>query len=158
MWPIKKQDDFFAQPFKQLLEFRKEIDELFAGELVRGSKGSFAGLLNNDIDIIEKDENVVVKANLPEFKEKEIEVVLNDGVLTIKAERKKEVKKEEKGSCFSGSLYGAYQRSLILPSFVETSKTKADFKNGTLEILLPKKKEDPNKRIKVDVNKRLENN
>lgn len=82
------------------------------------------------------DSQLQVSAELPGLDEKEVEVVVEDGVLTIREEKKSET--EDKGRRFSERYYGRFQRSIALPFQVEEDKAEATFKNGVLSVTLPK--------------------
>jgi len=103
------------------------------------------------IDIIEEQDNVKVRADLPGIKKDEIEVAVENDVLTIKGEKKNEKEIKEKDYVRSERYYGAFHRSFTLPSAVDASKVNATYKDGVLEITLPKKEEAKSKQIKVDI-------
>jgi HSP20 family protein len=94
----------------------------------------------------------VVKAELPGMEKDNIDVTLSDNRLTIKGEKKKEEEVNKKGYYRSERSYGSFVRSLELPSEVQTDKIKAAFKNGVLEIRLPKTEQAKKKetRVKID--------
>jgi HSP20 family protein len=96
----------------------------------------------------EKDE-IVVKVDLPGLDQKDIEVTVQDGTLTIRGERKKEKEEKREDYYYAERSYGAFLRSLPLPKGVEADKVKATFKKGVLEVHLPKAKEVTGKTIEV---------
>lgn len=90
------------------------------------------------VDVIDRDNEVVVRAEVPGYKKEEIEVSVADGMLTIKGETKAE-QKEEKGDYYRHEIsHGAFARSISLPAAVDDSKAKATMKDGMLELTLPK--------------------
>jgi HSP20 family protein len=90
------------------------------------------------VDIIDRDDEVVVKAEVPGYKKEEIEISVSDSSLTIKGETKTE-EKEEKGDFYRCEISrGAFSRTLALPAAVDDSKAKAVIKDGVLELTLPK--------------------
>ena len=105
------------------------------------------------IDVSETDKEVQVTADLPGIDEKDIEVTLSDGVLTIKGERKaeKEEKDEKKSFHKIERSYGLYRRSIALPDEVEEDKIKADFAKGVLTIKMPKSAKAKSKVKKISV-------
>ena len=111
----------------------ESFDRLFDG---------FAAPWNPAIDVVETSQEIKIKADLPGMDEKDVKVELNDGYLTITGERKEE--QEEKGahtySC--ERRYGRFSRVLPIDVEIKENEVAAKFKNGTLEILLPKAKED----------------
>jgi len=90
------------------------------------------------VDIYEEDNAIVLKAEVPGLTKDEIVVEVHEGTLTIKGEKKEE--KEEKTKHFyrAERRYGAFQRSFQLPDTVDHEAIKATFKNGVLELTLPK--------------------
>ncbi len=96
------------------------------------------GRLVPSMDIAETDEAFEVKAELPGMDEKEVEITVADGLLTIRGEKKDET--EDKGKSFHRieRSYGSFQRSLSLPPNVDEDKISADFTKGVLTVTLPK--------------------
>lgn len=109
--------------------------------------------LSIDLDVSETDDTVTVKADLPGLEEKEIDVTIDNGVLTIKGERNSEhEEKDEKTKVhLVERAYGSFQRSLSLPSAIDETKVKATFDKGVLEIVVPKKAEAKRTARKVEV-------
>jgi HSP20 family protein len=93
------------------------------------------------VDIFEEDGDVIVKAELPGMEKKDIDVKLTDNTITISGEKKKEEKVEKKDFYRMERSYGSFTRSFGLPSEVQTDKAKAQFKNGILEVRVPKTEE-----------------
>jgi HSP20 family protein len=114
-------------------------------------QGLFAGEWAPAVDVIEDDDKVVVKAELPGLTDKDVDISVVDNTLTIKGEKKQEEEKKEKGYHRLERSYGMFQRSIMLPASVTSEKAKASFKNGVLEIELPKQEEAKPKQIKVKV-------
>lgn len=104
-------------------------------------------------DVSETDEAVNITADLPGLTEKDIDVTIADGILTIKGERKEEEEKEDKKKHYHRieRSYGAFERAMSLPTDVDESKISASFKNGVLELTLPKKPEAKKKTKKIQV-------
>lgn len=103
------------------------------------------------VDIFDEGEELVLKAELPGLKKKDIEVKLVDNVVTISGERKKEEKVEEKDYFRLERASGSFLRSFRLPVEVKTDEIKATFKDGVLEVRLPKSEEAKNREFKVVV-------
>lgn len=103
------------------------------------------------VDIQETDKEYVVKADLPEVKKEDVKVELADGVLTVEGERKME--KEEKDKKFHKieREYGKFVRRFALPSEIDSAKLSADFKDGVLNVHLPKSPETKPKAVTVNV-------
>ena len=94
---------------------------------------------------------MVVKAEIPGLKREEIQVSLSDSLLTISGERKEEVEKKEKGYFYSERSYGSFSRSIQLPAEVKTEKASAVFKDGVLEIRLPKTEQAKQRGVTIKV-------
>jgi|SRR3990172_2043800 len=103
------------------------------------------------IDIFEEGENFVVKAEIPGMKKEEIEVNLTDDMVTISGEKKKEEKVEKKDYYRLERSYGSFSRSFRLPKEIQTDKAKATFKDGVLELKVPKTEEAIKKEKKVPI-------
>jgi HSP20 family protein len=103
------------------------------------------------IDLYEEKDDVVVKAELPGMAKNDIEVNRSDHMLTIRGEKRKEEEIKEKDYYRSERAYGSFIRTVELPTDVYADKVKASFKNGVLEVRLPKTEEAKTREIKVKV-------
>jgi len=103
------------------------------------------------VDIKETENELVVKADLPDVKLQDVDIRLENGTLTIKGERKFEDQKEKGGYHRVERSYGSFTRCFSLPDTVDTEKVKAEYKDGVLTITLPKLEVAKPKSIKVQV-------
>lgn len=103
------------------------------------------------VDVFEEKDDLVVKAEVPGIDKDNIEVTLSDSTLTIKGEKKKQEEVKEENYYRSERHHGAFMRTVELPKDVQPDKVKASFKNGVLEIRMPKTEEAKAKEIKVKV-------
>ncbi len=103
------------------------------------------------VDMFEEKNEIVVKAEIPGIDKNNIEVQLSDHLLTIKGEKKKEEEDKREHYYRSERSYGSFMRTLPVPAEVRADKIKASFKNGVLEVYLPKTEEAKAKDIKVKV-------
>ena len=103
------------------------------------------------VDVFEEKDDIVVKAEIPGMDKENIQVNLTDHTLTIKGEKKKEEEVMEENYYRSERSYGSFFRTLELPRDVHADKVKATFKNGVLEVRMPKTEEAKAKEIKVKV-------
>lgn len=103
------------------------------------------------VDVFEEKDDIVVKAELPGMEKDNIEVNLTDHNLTIKGEKKKEEEVKEENYYRAERSYGSFVRTLALPKDVRADKVTASFKNGILEVRMPKTEEAKAKEIKVKV-------
>jgi HSP20 family protein len=118
-----------------------DIDRLFDDFLGRRWVRPFADMAPSvpSVDVIDRDDEVVVRAEVPGYKKEDIEVSVSDSSLTIKGERKAE-QKEEKGDYYRCEIsQGAFSRTVALPAEVDDAKAKATMKDGMLELTLPKR-------------------
>ncbi len=103
------------------------------------------------VDIIEKPDHWLFKAELPEIQPDDVQVTVEEGVLAIKGERKFEEEVKEGNFTRFERQYGSFERRFSLPSGIDESAIKADYKNGVLTLNVPKKEEAKPKSIKVDI-------
>ena len=132
--------DFWAAPFR-----RSTFD------LEPFWRRQFIGATVPAVDIVEKDNAFEVKADLPGLDEKNVEVKLTDGMLTIKGEKQEEKEEKKKDFYLHERQYGAFERSFRVPETVDAEKIEAHFKKGVLTVTLPKKPEarKPEKKIEI---------
>jgi HSP20 family protein len=103
------------------------------------------------VDITEGDAAYKVTAELPGMSEKEIEVVVSGGMLTLKGEKRQEKEKKEKNFYLSERSYGSFQRSFYVPDGVDRDKIAADFSKGVLTITMPKSAKAMEQQKKIEV-------
>lgn len=103
------------------------------------------------VDIYETNDSFVVSADLPGLNKDEIQIDLKDNTLTLKGEKKFEEKVSEDNYIRVERAYGSFVRSFTLPQNVDPEKIKAKYKEGVLEITIPKKEEAKPKQIKVEL-------
>jgi len=101
------------------------------------------------VDIVEEKDRILMTAELPGFKENEIEIQMEGTVLTIRGERKSEIEREGRTFHRVERSYGQFVRSFTLPNNVDRDRIKATFANGLLQIELPKREEAKPKQIKI---------
>src|SRR5882762_1602902 len=103
------------------------------------------------VDIYEGEHELVVKADLPDIKPEELDIRVENNILTIRGERKFEKKSEEKNYLRVERAYGSFARSFSLANTVNSDAIKADYKDGVLTLSVPKREEAKPKQIKVHV-------
>jgi HSP20 family protein len=144
-------------PFREMEEMERRINDVFGRPLLpaiwRRTPVEEMGW-TPAIEMFEKDDKFMVKAELPGMKEEDIDVSVVGDTLTIKGERKAESEvKEEDYYCCERS-YGSFTRSITLPSSVDAKNIEASYENGVLEISLPKAAEVKPKKITVSAKKK----
>jgi len=103
------------------------------------------------VDIYETENELVIKADLPEVNEQELDVRVENNTLTIGGERKFDDKVKEDNYLRIERSYGSFSRSFSLPTTVNTEAIKAEYKNGVLTVELPKRAESKPKQVKINV-------
>lgn len=139
-------------PFRELARMERGMEDLF-GPFFRewpfprwaGDAGEWAPA----VDMVDRKDEVVLRADLPGLEQKDIEVTLDAGVLTIRGERKEEREAKEEDYYCCERWAGAFSRSLEVPPGVDVDKIMATFKNGILEVHIPKTKEARGKMVEV---------
>jgi HSP20 family protein len=141
------------RPFRELARMEREMEDLWGRALGEWPAGGWAaaGGWAPAIDMIDRADEIVVRADLPGLEQKDVEVSLDQGVLTIRGDRKEEKEAKEEDYYCCERWAGAFGRSLTLPAGVEADKIKAVFRNGILEVHLPKTKEAKGKKVEIKV-------
>jgi HSP20 family protein len=134
--------------------FRRDFDDLverFFGEEPVFSHRLFGRTFSPVVDIVENENDIIVKAEIPGMEQKDLDVNLVGDVLTIKGEKKSE--HEEKGDNFHRieRSYGSFSRSFALPCEVRGDKVEAHYKNGVLSLKLPKSENCKTKAVKITI-------
>jgi HSP20 family protein len=138
-----------------LSSLRREMDRLFDDFFTGFPRAGWlvgeAGKLSPSVDVAETDKEVTVTAELPGLDEKDLDVNLSDGVLTLKGEKKSE--KEERNKTFyrSERSYGMFERAIALPAEVLEDKVEAEFSKGVLTVRLPKSPAAQKKAKKIEI-------
>ncbi len=101
------------------------------------------------VDVIERDAEVVVRAEVPGFEREDLEVSVSDRSVTVKGEHRQESKEEEGEFYRSEITTGSFSRSVPLPSDIDADKAEASFKNGILELTLPKLNKATRRKVEV---------
>lgn len=133
--------------------FRREMDRLF-DDFFRAPSvrrfGEFGPMATNwpSIDVKDHDNELTVTAEVPGMTDKDVELFVDNGMLTIRGEKKSE--KEEKG--YSERFFGQFERQIPLPASVDEQHCKAEFHDGLLTIHLPKSREAAEARKKIPIN------
>lgn len=139
-------------PVDDLFDIQDNINKVFGNYLTsRGTQARVIGWMP-PVDITESENEYQIKADIPGMKKEDIKISLEDNTLTISGERKEE--KEEKGKNFvkKEKTFGSFMRSFSLPHSVDSKGIKAAYKEGVLNITVPKSEESKPKEIKIEVN------
>jgi HSP20 family protein len=141
-------------PFKEWEEMEKRLSTYMGRPTARTEAGKEAMTVaewSPLVDITEDEKEYVIKAELPDVKKEDIKLTVEDNVMTISGERKYE--KEEKGKKYHRveRAYGSFMRSFTLPEAADGSKVSAEYKDGVLNVRLPKSEKAKPKSIEVKV-------
>ena len=139
-------------PYRDMMSIRDEMNRVLNEAFGRSQSDEsawFSGAWAPPVDIYETDEALVLKAELPGFGKDDINIEMKDNVLVIKGERKREDEVKEGSYHRTERVYGAFQRSFMLPTTVDQEKIRASYRDGVLELHLPKVQAAQPKRIAV---------
>jgi HSP20 family protein len=136
-------------PFRGVSTLQDQINRLFDGAFDRSSEEGNLTTWAPAVDIFETEHNLVVKADLPDVKPEELDIRVENNILTIRGERKFEKKVNESNYLRVERSYGSFSRSFSLSNTVNTESIQAEYKNGVLTLSIPKREEAKPKQIKV---------
>ena len=136
-------------PFRNLSSLQDQMNRLFESSFRGQSDESALTTWAPSVDIYETENELVLKADLPEVPEKDIDIHVENNMLTIRGERKFEQKVKQDNYLRVERAYGAFSRSFSLPNTVDTEAIKAEYKNGVLTVFMPKRAESKPKQVKI---------
>jgi len=147
------------EPFRDLMTVQERMNRIFddafrgAGRSQQEDEWALGGTWAPPVDIYEQDGNLVLKAELPGIDPKDVDVRVENNVLTLTGERKFENEVKREAYHRVERAYGRFSRSFTLPNVVDTASIKAEFKDGLLRVVMPKREEAKPKQISVSVGK-----
>ena len=130
---------------------QSDINRLFDAFMSPLDTTETRAVMSPKLDVAELKDKYEIKAELPGMDEKDIELSLDDGLLTISGEKKAETEEKDKGYYLKECSYGTFSRSIRLPDNIADDKIEAKFKKGVLTIDLPKKEVIPPKSRKIAI-------
>lgn len=136
-------------PFRDLAGLQDRMNRLFSDTLTRTGGEDGAGAWLPPVDIYEDGESLVLQAEVPGVRKEDLDIRVENNVLTLSGERKQEKETTEEQYHRVERSYGRFVRSFTLPVGIDTEKTKAEVHDGLLTLTLPKAEEAKPKRIKV---------
>jgi len=139
------------EPYKNFRPYSRDFDRFFGWDQEQTEELNEANW-SPKVDIYETQDNYVINAELPGLTKEQINIDVNDNTLTIKGEKKFEEKVEKDNYVRVERSYGTFSRSFVLSDNVNTEGITANYKEGVLELTLPKKEEAKPKEIKVQIN------
>jgi HSP20 family protein len=120
-------------PFRGFYDAQSEADRLF-NEMLGGLEDQQLAQWAPAVDVLTKDDDLVIRAELPGLKQEDVDITLQNGVLTISGEHKVDEEEERGGYHVRERRYGSFRRSMTLPEGVDDSKIHARFEDGVLEV------------------------
>lgn len=160
----------FGGPLALMQQFQEEMDRFFSdfgtgGGLFRSRPfarglarlregGSPFGhqLWSPEVDVFRRGDEIVVRADLPGLKKDDVSVDLEEGVLTIRGERREEAEEDREGYYWSERSYGSFERVIPLPDGVDEERAQATFQDGVLEVRVPAPAEEmPTRRRRIEI-------
>jgi HSP20 family protein len=138
-------------PFRDLVSIRDKMNRLFEDAVTqRGEeKELVASSWAPAVDIYEDESLLVLTAEVPGLSDKDVEIKIEDNVLSIQGERKLEKETREENYHRIERAYGAFYRSFTLPNYIDQDKIKAEHENGILKITMPKKAELKPRKVRI---------
>ena len=141
------------EPMGELANVSRMFDELMGRSFRRavGDEGSLRGAWIPAVNIKETSDAIVITADMPGMKAEDVDVTVDNGVLTIRGERKLEETKEGETFHRVERSYGMFERSFSLSNSVDVNKIEANFKNGEMILNLPKREESKPRSVKIKI-------
>ncbi len=139
------------EPFRGVTSLQDQVNRLFGDVFERAGEESSLTAWAPPVDIYETEHELVVKADLPDVDPKDLDIRVENNILTIRGERKFEKKVSEENYLRVERSYGSFARSFTLANTVNSDAIKAEYQNGVLTLSIPKREEAKPKQIKVNV-------
>jgi HSP20 family protein len=151
--PRQNQSVVWRSPFAEIDRLHREMGRLFDGLPAAVDKDTalFCGAWSPAVDVIDQKDAILVKADLPGLSKDDLDVSIENNVLTIRGEKKEESNQKDGEVVRAERYYGMFQRTFTLPTSVDPSKVEAKFRDGVLELKITKKEEAKPRQIKVEV-------
>lgn len=145
----------WEQPFRGATTLQELTNRVFDDLVGRAGGESNLTLWAPEVDIYETENELVVKADLPDVNPQDLDIRVENNILTIRGERKFDTKVNEDNYLRIERSYGSFSRSFSLANSVKSEAIKADYQNGVLTLSIPKREEAKPKQIKVNVTTHL---
>jgi HSP20 family protein len=139
------------EPFRGASTLQEQINRLFNDGFERPADESNLTSWAPAVDIFETEHELVVKADLPDVEPKDLDIRVENNILSIRGERKFESKVSQDKYLRVERVYGSFSRSFSLANTVNSEAIKADYQNGVLTLIVPKREEAKPKQIKINV-------
>ncbi|HEY9642027.1 MAG TPA: Hsp20/alpha crystallin family protein [Coleofasciculaceae cyanobacterium] len=147
--PLKEMTHW--EPFREMEHLQREMNRLFERLTYGGNGGTKELAFVPSVEMEETDDTIHLKLEIPGMEAKDLSIETSESSISITGERKSETKTEAKGVMHSEFRYGKFERRLPLPAHIQTDKVQAEYKNGILNVTLPKVEAEKRKTVKVNV-------
>ncbi len=137
----------YTSPFRELAQIQNDLNRFFSPS----QEELLSTAWSPQVDIYEDENGISLHADAPGVDQKDIDVRVENGMLTLKGERKLEREDKKENYHRVERAYGSFTRSFMLPDYADTERIEATFRNGVLDVYIPKKAEKKPKQIKVAV-------
>ena len=138
------------EPFRELSSLQSEMNRLFNAAFDQPAGATGSRRWTPAMDLVETDDDFVLRADLPGVDEDDVKIELDDGVLTVSGERKAEHEEKREGYYRVERSFGSFSRTLTLPKGVDPEGVTAAFEKGVLEVRIPKPAQRKPRRIAID--------
>lgn len=146
------------EPVRELSSLQNEMNRLFGSFFEtpagNGSDANTPPAVDSGDDLVETDDHFVLRADLPGLTQQDVNIELEDRVLSVSGERTTEQESRDNGYYRLERGFGAFSRSLTLPKGVDPGAVQADFENGVLEVRIPKPEEKKPQRVAIGIGDR----
>ena len=141
------------EPFRDLITMQERMTRLFDETLSRiwKEEGLQRGVWSPPVDVVDREQEILLKIDLPEMSQSEIGIKVEENILTISGERKFIKETPEDRYVQIERPYGSFRRQFTLPKRIDQDEIKANYKDGVLYVALPKEKEAHPKQVQIDV-------
>lgn len=147
LFSLSPRDFFTASPFELMRRFTEEMDHAFESfGLSQGFAGNEMNMWRPPIEVLHREGNLVVRAELPGLSKEDVKVEMTDNGLIIQGERKREREEDSDNFYRSERSYGRFYRLIPLPEDANVEQVRAQFNNGVLEVLVPVPERTTNRR------------
>jgi len=147
---VKWKNNDLIDPMSEFDRLQDEINKLFDWNYPE-NRGLFDRSLSPAVDLMENENEIVLVCDLPGIKKDDLDLSISRNVITIKGEKKNEVKKEGQKTFRNETWNGAFQRTISLPETVDPEKVEANMKDGVLTVKVAKREEVKPRQISVNV-------
>ncbi len=139
------------QPFQEIDSLQREMNRLFDDMLTPGTRREHNGSFIPAAELKETEDAIHLRLEVPGLEAKDLNVEVTLDAVSISGERQSESKVEEQGNVRTEFRYGRFQRVIPLPAQVDNQKVEAEYKNGILSLVLPKREDERRKVVKVNL-------